>query len=352
MTQEPTTTTTRAETSAGFPVPGGETMNLPATNNTPELAETSGDTIGTTHDRGIHHAGQFSKWAPEQRDELRALMDAGDASDGDLAMLETVCQRSGLDPFLKQVYLVGRKTKTGGYRGEPERWETKWTVQTGIDGFRQVTHRYAAKMNQSATIGRPIFYDAEGNQHPIWLKAWGTPAAAEVTVTIGASQGTGVATWDEYVQAKRNGEPNSMWEKFGPTMLAKCAEAQAHRRVCPLTAGMYEASEIREPVRAEATRVDAQQGGALGALEAARQRVHARRQPESEPAQDADVVTDDDPELLAAVVDEYLSEIPKAQSQDEVTKIMNDAKEDGLPREKFTMLRDAAAERWEELRNA
>ncbi|MDK7238698.1 hypothetical protein QP456_11250, partial [Corynebacterium amycolatum] len=82
------------------------------------------------------------------------------------------------------------------------------------------------------------------------------------------------------------------------------------------------------------------------------QRVHARRQPESEPAQDADVITDDDPQLLAAVVDEYLSEIPKAQSQDEVTKIMNAAKEDGLPQEQFDTVRQAAKARWGELNNA
>lgn len=349
MTQKPTTTTTRAENSAGFPIPEGETMNLPAQTTNP-----GGNLVGTSNDRGIHHAGQTSNWTPAQRDELRALMNAGDASDGDLAMLSTVSDRTGLDPFLKQLYLIGRKTKTGGYNGEPERWETKWTVQTGIDGFRQVTHRYAAKQGVPATIGRAIFYDAEGTQHPIWLKAWGFPAAAEVTVTVGGSEATGIATWDEYVQLTKKGQPNSMWVKFGPTMLAKCAEAQAHRRVCPLGAGMYEPAEMRQPVRAEATRVDAQQGGALGALEAARQRVHARRQPEPEPepAQDADVVTDDDPQLLAAVVDEYLSEIPKAQSQDEVTKIMNAAKEDGLPQEQFDTVRQAAKARWEELNNA
>lgn len=319
-------------------------MNLPAQTNI-----TGTDLVGTSEDRGIYQAGQHSNWTPEQRDELRALMDAGDASDGDLAMLSTISARSGLDPFLKQVYLVGRKTKTGGYRGEPERWETKWTVQTGIDGFRQVTHRYAAKKNTSATIGRPIFYDAEGNQHPIWLKAWGNPAAAEVTVTVGNSQGTGIATWDEYAQTKRNGEPNSMWEKFGPTMLAKCAEAQAHRRVCPLTAGMYEASEIREPVHAEATRVDTPQGGgALGALEAARQRVHDRRQPQPEPEQEAELVTDD-PQLLEAVTNEYLAELGAAESQDAVTMIMSQVKEDALPQALFDRVREAANARWEAL---
>ncbi|MDK6727532.1 hypothetical protein QP328_12320, partial [Neisseria mucosa] len=96
MTQKPTTTTTtRAENSAGFPIPEGETMNLPAQTTNP-----GGDLVGTSNDRGIHHAGQSSNWTPAQRDELRALMNAGDASDGDLAMLSTVSDRTGLDPFL------------------------------------------------------------------------------------------------------------------------------------------------------------------------------------------------------------------------------------------------------------
>lgn len=330
MTQKPTTTTTRAENSAGLPIPEGKPMNLPATNTTHDIATTGGDAVGTTNDRGIHQQGQRSDWSPAQRDELRALMDAGDASDGDLAMLQTVCHRSGLDPFLKQVYLVGRKTKTGGYRGEPERWETKWTVQTGIDGFRTVTHRYAETKGAAAVIGRPIYYDAEGNQHPIWLKAWGNPAAAEVTVAVGNSEATGVATWDEYVQTKKNGDPNSMWDKFGPTMLAKCAEAQAHRRVCPLSAGMYEPAEIGA-TRAVAQRMDTAQesgSGALGALEAARQRVHARRHPEPgpEPAQDADVVDVVDGADIEALVDAFITDIDAASTMEKIREIAGEAK--------------------------
>ena len=234
-----------------------------------ELAtQSGGDLVGTGQDRGVHRAGAVSFYTPEERDTLRALGGLDEASDGDLHMLKVVSETAGLDPFAKQIYLVGRKTKTGGYRGEPERWETKWTVQVGIDGFRAVTHRYAEQKRARVEIGRPIFYDAEGQQQKIWLKKWGHPEAVEVTVTVGDSSATGMATWDEYVQTKRDGNPNQMWSTMGPTMLAKCAEAQAHRRVCPLTAGMYEPAEIRdEPRRVESTREAAPSRGVAGVRE-------------------------------------------------------------------------------------
>ncbi|MDG3013578.1 recombinase RecT [Speluncibacter jeojiensis] len=236
-----------------------------ATQGGAELATTTaGDLVGTTEDRGVYRGGH-SDWTPEQRDQLRALGGLDEASDGDIAMLKAVSDRSGLDPFVKQVYLVGRKTKTGGYRGEAERWETKWSVQVGIDGFRAVTHRYASEKGLIVEIGRPVFYNADGDPQKIWLRKWGYPAAAEVTITVGQATATTVATWDEYVQTKRDGSPNSMWDKMPTVMLAKCAEAQAHRRVCPLTAGMHEAAEMAhldsEPVRVVSERVAGPRGG-------------------------------------------------------------------------------------------
>jgi len=74
---------------------------------------TDPDTVGTELDRGIQHGS--SHYTPEQRDQLRALGQMGEASDGDLDMLAAVAQRTGLDPFIKQIYLVGRKTKVGGH---------------------------------------------------------------------------------------------------------------------------------------------------------------------------------------------------------------------------------------------
>lgn len=246
-------------------------------NNTPAQvedrapAEQSRDLVGTGEDRGVYRGGA-SEWSPEQRDQLRALGGLDEASDGDLAMLKAVSDRSGLDPFVKQIYLVGRKTKTGGYRGEPERWETKWTVQVGIDGFRAVAHRYADQRGATVEISKPTYYDDQGSPQQIWLARWGNPAAAEVTVTIGNATATAVAVWDEYVQTKRDGKPNSMWEKMPSVMLAKCAEAQAHRRVCPLTAGMYEDAEMAHadsPVRVQSQREQAPAGKGRDAARAA-----------------------------------------------------------------------------------
>ena len=248
------------------------TANEIAAQPTEEITTTGGgNLVGTSGDRGVY-AGGHSDYSPAQRDQLRALGGLDEASDGDIAMLKAVSDRSGLDPFVKQIYLVGRRTRTGGYRGEPERYETKWSVQVGIDGFRAVTHRYADERGATVEIGSPVFYDSEGNRRPIWLRKWGTPAAAEVTVRVGQAAATAVATWDEYVQTKRDGSPNSMWEKMPTVMLAKCAEAQAHRRVCPLTAGMHEPAELAhldsEPVRVAAERVQPKVRG-VAALEQA-----------------------------------------------------------------------------------
>lgn len=236
-------------------------MNKPAKNTNNAVATTG------TDDRGLHKPGDLSAYSSTERDQLRALAGLDEASDGDLDMLAKVFQRTGLDPFIREIYLVGRKTKTGGYRGEPERWETKWSVQTGIDGFRKVLFRVAEKEGKKHAISAPVFYDANGNTHEIWLKAWGNPAAARVEVTLGDSVGVGLATWDEYAQTKNNGEVTSMWKQLGPTMLAKCAEAQAHRRVNSLTSGIYTPEEMEQSenrVHMDARRAGSSSRGATG----------------------------------------------------------------------------------------
>lgn len=217
-----------------------------------------GDMVGTDQDRGVHRDGELSRYTTDERARLRALMDAGDASDADLDVLAMVAQRSGLDPFLKQIYLVGRRTKTGGYRGEPERWETKWTVQSGIDGLREVLFRTADARGVDCSIGRPIWFDADGNPHRFW-SGDNPPTACEVEVTLGGRTGYGIATWDQFCQTTKQGTPNSMWSQMGPHMLAKCAKALAIRDVCSLASGIYieeEMGQANNRVFAEAKRTD------------------------------------------------------------------------------------------------
>ena len=302
-----------------------------------DQVKAGGDLVGTTADAGTHHEGELSAYTTDERARLRALMNAGDASDADLDMLAIRSQRSGLDPFLGQIYLVGRKTKTGGYRGEPERWETKWTVQTGIDGFRKVLFRAAETAGVSCEIGRPTYIDENGGEHRIWMESWGNPPAVEVKVTLGDRTGWGIATWDQFVQTKRDGTPNSMWSKMGPLMLAKCAKAQAIRDVCDMAAGLYIDEEMGQAdniVRAEARRVTEPVGRGSAGLQAA---LESRAEP--------------DPADLSEIAHRATTDIAGITVREEIPALLDQVQPNVSP-EEYKAVRAAATARWYELGDA
>ncbi|MGP5578643.1 recombinase RecT [Corynebacterium flavescens] len=307
-----------------------------------EVATQQGqDLVGTDQDRGVYRAGEESDFTPKERERLRALGGLDDASDADLAMLFEVANRADLDPFLKEIYLIGRKTKTKGYRGEPDTYETKWTVQTSIDGLRKVLFRYAKSEGKAHSIGAPVFYNAEGRSFPFWMGAWGNPAAVSVEVAVGESVGHGLATWDEFVQTKYDGEPTAMWSKMGPTMLAKCAKAQGIRDVCSLAAGLYvdeEMGQANNRVVAKAKRMDTGARG-LSAIAAATQPGIPSEPVGEEP------VSEEDAEFVESVK----AELAKCASVEEVESFMAELKQDpSVPEAALVAGRD----RWKEVTEA
>ncbi|QFG08119.1 RecT-like ssDNA binding protein [Gordonia phage PCoral7] len=168
--------------------------------------------------------------------QVAALAQLGvqDASPGDLQVFFHQAKRTGLDPFAKQIYMIGRKTKTGGYRGEPERWETKWTIQVGIDGYRlggrRVVNALGIKLDQDG----PYWHNGT-DWVDVWLDPNHPPQAAKFTIVRDGERHVGVANYAEYVQTNRDGSPNSMWKKMPANQLAKCAEAAAWRHAFPET---------------------------------------------------------------------------------------------------------------------
>lgn len=321
MTQKPTTTTTRAENSAGFPIPEGETMNLPATTGNPG-AQMPAQTL---MQKGVEKLRQHAELKQMAYDYAEFITKTG------------ACPAIYKNKPMDAAAAIIRGTALGF---DPDGALEAFFVIQGKTGM------YARAMIAVAeNVGCRVWEEEATDDSVTWCGIRpGDDKVERVTWTMELAERAGYTR-----NAKYKTNPREM-------LRAKC-QAELARIVAPgALMGLVSEAEpdAHKPVRAEATRVDTQQGGALGALEAARQRVHARRQPEpeSEPAQDADVITDDDSELLASVVDEYLSEIPKTQSQDEVTKIMNAAKEDGLPQEQFDTVRQAAKARWEELNNA
>lgn len=149
-------------------------------------------------------------------------------NESDLAVFFHQCVRTGLDPFAKQVYLVGR------WDGRAQ--TTKYTIQTGIDGYRLIADRTGAYAGSDES----------------WVEGPnGLPTSATVTVykaIAGNVRGfTATAHWSEYCQTTKDGRPMGLWAKMPHRMLAKCAEALALRKAFPQDlAGVYTSEEMSQ----------------------------------------------------------------------------------------------------------
>ncbi|WP_174554352.1 recombinase RecT, partial [Nocardia niwae] len=174
------------------------------------------------------------EWTPQQIAVLKQL-GLDDVPAAQLDLFFHRCQLTKLDPFSKQIYLIGRNTKVGGYGNGPERWEVKYTIQTGIDGYRLNGRRAAKAAGESVKTEGPFWMAPDGGG---WSDVWlggknNPPAAAKFVIIADGEPHVGIALYDEFVQTKSNGQPNSMWSKMPANQLAKCAEAQAWRKAYP-----------------------------------------------------------------------------------------------------------------------
>lgn len=225
------------------------------------------------------------EWTPQQ---IAALKELGidDAPAATLDLFFHRCRTTGLDPFNKEIYLIGRKTKVGGYRGEPERWETKWTTQTGIDGFRKNGKKSAAREGHKVRTEGPFWKGENGGD---WSEdaLFGRdehgrrvlPGVAKFIIWVDGEPFPGIAHYDEFVQTSGRGDserPNSMWAKMPANQLAKCAEAQAWRKAYPEDfsgLALEDAAQVIDPdgtpVQATAERVHRSATAVLTAIEGA-----------------------------------------------------------------------------------
>jgi phage recombination protein Bet len=160
--------------------------------------------------------------------QIAALGQLGirDASNADLAVYLHYCQKTGLDPFSRQIYMIGRRTRAPG--GE---WEMRQTIQIGIDGYRIIASRAARRDGVAISYGETLWYDSDGRAYPVWTRP-DPPAAAAVTVYRGKDAFPGVARFASFAPHK-DGKPTGQWATMPDHMVAKCAEAQALRRAFP-----------------------------------------------------------------------------------------------------------------------
>lgn len=188
-------------------------------------------------------AADQTNWTSEQVAALRHIGVDG-ATEGDLRVFFHQCQRTGLDPFLRQVYMISRESSERQPDGS---WRkvVKQTIQTGIDGYRLIARRAAHVSGDSLSIGAPEWAHEDGSWRPVWTSAWGAPVAARVVVQRAGESFPGVALFDEYKQTKRGGELTSMWASRPAGQIAKCAEALALRKAFPADlSGIYTDDEM------------------------------------------------------------------------------------------------------------
>ncbi|MBY8884805.1 recombinase RecT [Streptomyces sp. PTM05] len=168
---------------------------------------------------------------------------------GHLAMYFHYCVKTGLDPFARQIYLIGRKNWKA--ENDPDEPEMTWTIQTGIDGFRATAHRAAARTGESISYEDTLYFDAEGKEYKVWVQP-GPPAAVQVTVLRGQSRFPFIARWAEFAPVYWDKKRNeyvlaSMWRQMGSHMLRKCAEAGSLRMAAPHDlSGMYVDEEMAQ----------------------------------------------------------------------------------------------------------
>jgi len=149
-----------------------------------------------------------------------------DATNADLAVFMHYCQKTLLDPFSKQIYMIPRREKQG------DQWVTKQTIQTGIDGFRVIRDRVCARLGVEVEYEDTIWYDADGREHTVWLSET-PPTACRVVVLKNGKRFPAVLRTAAYMATDKNGNALAQWRTQPDHQIEKCCEAFALRRAFP-----------------------------------------------------------------------------------------------------------------------
>lgn len=166
----------------------------------------------------------------KEREELLRETIAKGLTPDQFQLFVYTCNRTGLDPFLKQIYAIPRWDAKAG--------KNTMTIQVGIDGLRLVAERTGCY----APGPEPTFtFDAEGRviSATSYVKkmtrdgTWHTVAAT--------------AFYDEYAQKTKDGKVMGMWANMPKSQLAKCAEATALRKAFPAELSqVYSTDEMQQ----------------------------------------------------------------------------------------------------------
>ena len=163
----------------------------------------------------------ITQWTQEQTALISSTIAPGCTPD-ELKLFAYACQRTGLDPFQKQIYAIKRG---------------KMTIQVGIDGLRAIAER-TGQLDGSETF----FCGPDGEWKDVWLTKEPPAAAKTIVYRKGASHPfTAVARFDDF-NAKQN-----LWLKMPAVMIGKCSECACLRKAFPADlSGLYSVDEMEQ----------------------------------------------------------------------------------------------------------
>lgn len=163
-------------------------------------------------------------------EEIRILVDNKIIPDGcpqaQIDFFAKVCEKKKLDPLLRQIHLVERRSKD--FSGN---WVKSYTIQAGIDGMRALAQRNAKIKAYKRWVEKredDIYGICEIDTYDRGLYRDELP-------------------FNEYKQVTKDGKLNSFWEKFPQTMIKKCAEESVLRMMTPEDlSGVYGDEEMMQ----------------------------------------------------------------------------------------------------------
>jgi phage recombination protein Bet len=163
-------------------------------------------------------------WTPEQTQLISTTIAPGCSND-ELRLFAYACQRTGLDPFSRQIYAI----KRGG----------KLTIQVSIDGLRSIAER-TGQLDGSMSY----WCGDDGVWTDVWLSSKPPAAAKTVIHRKGCAHSfSATARFADFNAGQ------GLWAKMPSVMIAKCSEAQALRRAFPADmSGVYSTDEMDQAV--------------------------------------------------------------------------------------------------------
>ena len=147
-----------------------------------------------------------------------------------------VAKAFNLNPILKQIYFVPRRSNVNG------QWIEKVEPLAGRDSFLTLAHRtgkFAGIESKVEIKETPIMADGK------WTRQNDLVATATVYRKDTERPFVVSVNYREYVQTNKDGKPTQFWASKPETMLKKVAESQVLRKAFDIT-GLYAEEEYEE----------------------------------------------------------------------------------------------------------